>query len=99
MTVSPFFLLAIPQICVVHLEAQEAVAAGGDCEHEGSKVCNGAVTEEKGKFVKICLNGKLKNKLVKKVPAGYPLVGRDTGPGKGEQFRVGGDFFRFCFVF
>ena len=64
------------------LLAQEAVGAGGDCDHEGAKVCNGAVTEEKGKFVKICLNGKLKNKLVKKVKAGYPLVGRDTGPGK-----------------
>ena len=78
---------------MAQLEAQEAVAAGGDCEYEGSKVCHGAVTVEKGKFVEICLKGKLKNKLVTKVKKGFPLVGRDTGPGKGRKL-IFGRFFK-----
>ena len=43
---------------------------------------------EKGKFVEICFNGKLKNKLVKKVKKGFPLVGRDTGAGKGTKIAL-----------
>eukprot|EP00092_Neocalanus_flemingeri_P066613 GFUD01081177.1.p1 GENE.GFUD01081177.1~~GFUD01081177.1.p1 ORF type:complete len:139 (+),score=40.83 GFUD01081177.1:51-467(+) len=84
MTHTFFFIpvLLLLESFAVRIEAQEAVAPGGDCEYEGSTVCNGAVTVEKGKFVEICLNGKLKNKLVRKVKKGFPLVGRDTGPGK-----------------
>jgi hypothetical protein len=49
-------------------------------------VCNGAVTKEIGtKFVKICTEGKIMTKTRKTVGAGYPLVGRDTGAGKGES--------------
>ena len=48
-------------------------------------MCNGAVTKEIGtKLVKICTEGKIKTKTKKSVGAGYPLVGRDTGAGKGE---------------
>ena len=83
-----FYVSSSPQSVVVLIQAQDAVAPGGDCEHEGSKVCNGAVTVEKGKFVEICFNGKLKNKLVKKVKKGFPLVGRDTGPGKGSKIML-----------
>jgi hypothetical protein len=53
---------------------------------------------EKGKFVEICFNGKLKNKLVKKVKKGFPLVGRDTGPGKGSKIALGNIFLFFLFV-
>ena len=58
---------------------------GKDCNFQGEKVCNGAVTKEIGtKLVKICSDGKIKTKTRKSVGEGYPLVGRDTGPGKGE---------------
>ena len=101
-----YFLLYVfssPQSVVVLIQAQDAVAPGGDCEYEGSKVCNGAVTVEKGKFVEICFNGKLKNKLVKKVNKGFPLVGRDTGPGKGTKILLQDNYyyfivFRLCVV-
>ena len=47
---------------------------------------NGAVTKEIGtKLVKICREGKIKTKTRKSVGEGYPLVGRDTGAGKGER--------------
>merc|ERR1711935_254052 len=78
--------------CILHLslfllvlvlcKARMVKLGGKDCEDEGQRVCNGAVTQEKGKFVKICINGKIKTKLKTKVPKDYPLVGRDTGPGK-----------------
>ena len=54
---------------------------------------------EKGKFVGICFNGKLKNKLVKKVKKGFPIVGRDTGPGKGSKILLRDHFFNFLFYF
>ena len=66
------------------MDGQNVVTPGGDCEYEGRKICQGAVTEEKGKFVKICSKGRVKSKLARKVPTPYPLVGRDTGPGKGK---------------
>ena len=65
------------------VEGLNVVTPGGDCEYKGTKICQGAVTEEKGKFVKICSKGRVKSKLARKVPSPYPLVGRDTGPGKG----------------
>ena len=52
---------------------------------------------EKGKFVEICFNGKLKNKLVKKVKKGFPLVGRDTGPGKGTKILLQDNYYYFIF--
>ena len=63
---------------------------GKDCNFQGEKVCNGAVTKEIGtKLVKICSDGKIKTKTRKSVGEGYPLVGRDTGPGKGERIFLG----------
>ena len=65
---------------------------GKDCSFEGEKVCNGAVTKEIGtKLVKICSDGKIKTKTRKSVGEGYPLVGRDTGPGKGRLEATGED--------
>ena len=59
---------------------------GKDCRFDGGKVCNGAVTKEVGtKLVKICQDGKIKTKTRKSVGEGFPLVGRDTGEGKGEE--------------
>ena len=58
---------------------------GKDCEFEGGKICNGAVTKEIGtKLLKVCSDGKIKVKTRKSVGEGFPLVGRDTGEGKGE---------------
>ena len=65
-------------------DAFRTVKLGGkDCEYEGVKICNGAVTKEVGKsLVKVCTDGKVKTKLRKSVGEGFALVGRDTGPGK-----------------
>ena len=52
------------------------------CKFKGQDICEGAVTKELKKKVRICSGGKLKYKLKSEVKAGYPLVGRDTGPGK-----------------
>ena len=65
------------------VNSQNIVTPGGDCEYKGTKICQGAVTEEMGKFVKICSRGRVKTNFASKVPQPYPLVGRDTGPGKG----------------
>merc|ERR1712079_68312 len=60
---------------------------GKDCDYQGTKICNGAVTKEIGtKLVKICSDGKIKTKTRKSVGEGYPLVGRDTGAGKDCQW-------------
>lgn len=57
---------------------------GKDCDYQGAKICNGAVTKEIGKsFLKVCSDGKLRTKKRVDVGEGFPLVGRDTGPGKG----------------
>ena len=66
------------------VDALRTVKLGGkDCEYEGGKICNGAVTKEVGKsLVKVCTDGKVKTKLRKSVGEGFALVGRDTGPGK-----------------
>ena len=57
---------------------------GKDCRYGTDKVCNGAVTKEVGtKLVKICDDGRIKTKTRKSVGEGFPLVGRDTGEGKG----------------
>ena len=58
---------------------------GKDCDYKGEKICNGAVTKEIGtKLVKVCSDGKIKTKSRKIVGEGFPLVGRDTGAGKGD---------------
>ena len=63
---------------------------GKDCKFQGEKVCNGGVVKEIGtKLVKICSDGKIKTKTRKSVGEGYPLVGRDTGPGKGKKIFLG----------
>ena len=61
---------------------------GKDCDFKGAKICAGAVTKEIGtKLVKICSDGKVKVKTRKSVGEGFPVVGRDTGEGKGEHWR------------
>merc|ERR1719318_2293406 len=75
-----FVLMFIqPPLC----SSRKVKLGGKDCKYKGSSVCNGAVTKEIGtKYLQICTNGKLKLKKKKDVVAGFPLVGRDTGPGK-----------------
>ena len=69
--------------------AVRVVKLGGkDCEFKGEKICNGAVTKEIGtKLVKVCTDGKIKTKTRKSVGDGFPLVGRDTGEGKGKNMK------------
>merc|ERR1712083_951002 len=72
-------ILCLVFLCVTCTLSVRVVKLGGkDCNFQGEKVCNGAVT----KVVKICSDGKIKTKTRKSVGEGYPLVGRDTGPGK-----------------
>merc|ERR1711981_881156 len=77
-------ILCLVFLCVTVTLSVRVVKLGGkDCTSKGEKVCNGAVTKEIGtKLVKICSDGKIKTKTRKSVGEGYPLVGRDTGPGK-----------------
>ena len=68
----------------VTLSVRVVKLGGKDCRYDGGKVCNGAVTKEVGtKLVKICDDGRIKTKTRKSVGEGFPLVGRDTGEGKG----------------
>ena len=60
---------------------------GKDCEHEGGSICNGAVTEVLGDYLRTCTNGRLIRRRASKVGKGYALVGRDTGPGKGLEIK------------
>ena len=78
------FLLHTVLMLGSQADAFRTVKLGGkDCEFEGGKICNGAVTKEVGKsLVKVCTDGKVKTKLRKSVGEGFALVGRDTGPGK-----------------
>ena len=78
------FLLHTVLMLGSQADAFRTVKLGGkDCEYDGSKICNGAVTKEVGKsLVKVCTDGKVKTKLRKSVGEGFALVGRDTGPGK-----------------
>merc|ERR1712025_92562 len=69
---------------VLGLEARKVKLGDKDCQYKGEKVCNGAVVKEVSPFrVNACLDGKIKYGQPKaKVAPDYPLVGRDTGPGK-----------------
>ena len=72
------------QHCKLSLTVRVVKLGGKDCTFKGEKICNGAVTKEIGKkLVKVCQDGKIKVSTRKKVGEGYPLVGRDTGEGKG----------------
>ena len=54
------------------------------CAYKGGQICSGAVTNEIGKtMIKVCDDGMLKYKSRDLVGDNYPLVGRDTGKGKG----------------
>ena len=72
---------------------------GKDCEFKGERICNGAVTKEIGtKLVKVCIDGKIKTRTRKSVGEGFPLVGRDTGVGKGKtlDLEITGPKKTFC---
>ena len=65
--------------------ARKVKLGGKDCEHEGGRICNGAVTEELGEYLRTCTNGRIIRRRASKVGKGYALVGRDTGRGKGRN--------------
>ena len=68
--------------------ARKVKLGGKDCEHEGGRICNGAVTEELGEYLRTCTNGRIIRRRASKVGKGYALVGRDTGRGKGKKIRL-----------
>jgi len=68
--------------CTAVLLVALAPSVEGDCTFGGKKICEGAVTKEKFYSVKICLDGRLKWRQKTQVKKGYPVVGKDTGPGK-----------------
>ena len=74
------------QYCKLSSSVRVVKLGGKDCTYKGEKICNGAVTKEIGKkLVKVCKNGKVKTATRKSVGEGFPLVGRDTGKGKGKN--------------
>ena len=78
------FLCLVGLFCSLASSVRVVKLGGKDCEFEGGRICNGAVTKEIGKkLLKVCSDGKIKTKTRKSVGEGYPLVGRDTGEGKG----------------
>ena len=78
-------LLLLLAVCVPFLESRKVKLGGKDCKNKGTKICNGAVIKEIGtKKVKACIDGKIRVKPKSAVAPDYPLVGRDTGPGKGK---------------
>ena len=82
-------LLLLSALCCTFLDSRKVKLGGKDCKYRGSKVCNGAVIKEVGsKLVNACLDGKIEYfKPKSRVALDYPLVGRDTGPGKGGRRR------------
>ena len=81
---TPASLCLVGLFCSLTSSVRVVKLGGKDCEYEGGRICNGAVTKEIGsKLLKVCSDGKIKTKTRKSVGEGYPLVGRDTGDGKG----------------
>ena len=81
---TPASLCLVGLFCSLASSVRVVKLGGKDCEFEGGRICNGAVTKEIGKkLLKVCSDGKIKTKTRKSVGEGYPLVGRDTGDGKG----------------
>ena len=93
-------LLAASLLLLPSSQSFRTVKLGGkDCDFKGERICNGAVTKEVGegqgpgirlnvqvgtRMLQLCVDGKVKLKKRAEVGEGFPLVGRDTGPGKGE---------------
>ena len=83
------FLLVLFYFSAPLCSSPKVKLGGKDCTYKGSSVCNGAVTKMIGsKYLQICTEGKLKLKKTEVVAKGYPLVGTDTGPGKGKGDRM-----------
>merc|ERR1712110_1019220 len=80
---TPASLCLVGLFCSLASSVRVVKLGGKDCEFDGGRICNGAVTKEIGsKLLKVCSDGKIKTKTRKSVGEGYPLVGRDTGDGK-----------------
>ena len=59
--------------------------SSASCVYKGGAICHGAVVSIIGRaLVKICDDGVIKYKTRELVGEDYPLVGRDTGAGKGK---------------
>ena len=54
-------------LCLHHSEAS--------CKYKGKQICEGAVTKELKKSVRICTEGKVLKKKREEVEPGYPLAG------------------------
>ena len=58
---------ALILLCLHHSEAA--------CKYKGKQICEGAVTNEFKKSVRICTEGKVLKKKREEVEPGYPLAG------------------------
>ena len=54
------------------------------CAYKGGQICNGAVIQLIGRrLVRVCEDGVIQYRDKKLIGDDYPVVGRDTGRGKG----------------
>ena len=78
-----YFHLVLQGLCY-GVAGRLAKLDSSSCSYKGGQICNGAVTNRIGRtMVKICDDGVLKYKARYLVGDDFPLVGRDTGKGKG----------------
>ena len=60
-------------VCVLGLLCLHDASAS--CKYKGKQICDGAVTNEYKKSVRICTEGKILRKSREEVEPGYPLAG------------------------
>ena len=63
-------LLMLSTIAILCLHHSEAA-----CKYKGKQICEGAVTKEFKKSVRICTEGKVLKKKREEIEPGYPLAG------------------------
>ena len=79
-----YVILALQGLLCNDVSGRLAKLDSSSCSYKGGQLCNGAVTNRIGRtMVKICEDGVLKYKARYLVGEDFPLVGRDTGKGKG----------------
>ena len=63
-------LLIVSSLALLCLHYSEAA-----CKYKGKQICEGAVTKEFKKSVRICTEGKVLKKKREEIEPGYPLAG------------------------
>ena len=62
-------------VCLILALAVIMRGLEGACKYKGKQICEGAVTKETKKFVRICTEGKVLKKRKEEVEPGYPMAG------------------------